>query len=122
RGVPGEPLDHLVGLLLALPILPGQFFRWHRPAILGDEPLPALFAGKAGIALDNLDRFLAGTPALVELLLTSRLRVDIAALKRAVGLEVLARLGEKGFLIGQRPILCAQRGAGDEQPESDQYR
>ena len=51
---PGQAADHLAGLLLALPILPGQFFRWHRPAILGDEPLPALFAGKAGMALETL--------------------------------------------------------------------
>ena len=36
--------------------------------------------------------------------------------------DVFARLHEEGFLIGQRLILCAQRGAGDEEPESDQYR
>jgi len=122
RCVPREALDHLVGLLPALPILPGQFVGRHRPAVLGDQPLPAFFAGKAGIALDNLDRFTAGASALVEFLLTPRLHVDIAALKRAVGLQVFARLGDERFLIGQRLVLRAQPGAGDEGSESDEYR
>ncbi len=102
---PGEGL--CVPLSIAIRLL--ELRRGPRPSVFSDEPLPSVLARQAGIALEDLHGLFQHASPFVELLLAAGFDVDVAALERRVGLEMLAGFAKKRLPLGERPLLGRDR-------------